>query len=207
MFHLTDRELQLSILGCGDGPASFNKEMKTLGHEVVSIDPLYQFSTEQIRGRIEISFNQVLQQVRQNQNEFVWETISSPEELGRLRMGAMQDFLSDFEQGKEEGRYRIEELPTLPFMEKQFDLALCSHFLFLYSDQLPLKFHRESIAEMCRVAKEVRIFPLLKLGSVKSQHVEKVMNEFNAQGYAVSIERVDYEFQRGGNEMMKINTL
>jgi hypothetical protein len=207
MFTLTDVELGLSILGCGDGPASFNKEMTALGHKVLSIDPLYQFSTEQIRGRIDISFNQVLQQVRENQDEFVWESIASPDELGRLRMGAMQNFLADFERGNAEGRYCVEELPTLPFAEKQFDLALCSHFLFLYSDQLSLKFHRESIAEMCRVAKEVRIFPLLKLGSIRSQHVEKIANEFTARGYTVSIETVNYEFQRGGNEMMKINTM
>ena len=207
MFSLTDADLSLSILGCGDGPASFNREMTALGHEVLSIDPLYQFSIEQIRGRIDISFNQVLQQVRENQDEFVWESIASPDELGRLRMGAMQNFLADFERGKEEGRYRVEELPSLPFDDKQFDLALCSHFLFLYSDQLSLDFHRKSIAEMCRVAKEVRIFPLLKLGSVKSRHVERIVKGFKVQGYAVNIEIVDYEFQRGGNEMMKINTM
>ncbi len=204
MFCLTETELHLSILGCGDGPAGFNKEMKALGREMVSIDPLYQFSLEQIRGRIDISFNQVMQQVRQNQDEFIWETISSPEELGRLRMGAMQNFLTDFERGKEQGRYRVEELPFLPFDDKQFDLALCSHFLFLYSDQLSFDFHRGSIAEMGRVAKEVRIFPLVKLGGVKSQHAERIVTDFKAEGYVVSIETVDYEFQRGGNQMMKI---
>ena len=43
MFMLSDEELNLRILGVGDGPASFNSEMKTLGHTVVSIDPIYSF--------------------------------------------------------------------------------------------------------------------------------------------------------------------
>ena len=55
-------------------------------------------------------------------------------------------------------------LPTLPFADRSFDLALSSHFLFLYTEQFDESFHRSSIVEMCRVADEVRVFPLLALG-------------------------------------------
>jgi hypothetical protein len=41
MFTLTDEDLNLKILGCADGPASFNAEMRQRGKEVVSCDPLY----------------------------------------------------------------------------------------------------------------------------------------------------------------------
>jgi hypothetical protein len=47
MFSLLETDLSAKILGCGDGPASFNAEMTELGHSVVSIDPVYQFSAEQ----------------------------------------------------------------------------------------------------------------------------------------------------------------
>ena len=43
-------------------------------------------------------------------------------------------------------------------------MALCSHLLFLYSDHLDAAFHRAAIRDLCRVAGEVRIFPLLALG-------------------------------------------
>jgi len=79
-------------------------------------------------------------------------------------MAAMQAFLDDYELGKRQGRYVNAELPTLPFENGTFHLALCSHFLFLYSTQLGEAFHRAAIHEMCRVAVEVRIFPLLALG-------------------------------------------
>src|SRR5262249_62401496 len=96
------------------------------------------------------------------------------------------------------------ELPSLPFSDSSFDLALCSHFLFLYTTQLGEAFHRAAVREMCRVAMEVRIFPLLALGGTSSALVEPVTNELGAQGFRVSIDDVPYEFQRGGNKMMRI---
>lgn len=81
---------------------------------------------------------------------------------------------------------------------------VCSHFLFLYSEQLPQSFHEESIRELCRVGRDVRIFPLLELGSVPSRHVVAVADHLKASGFKVQIEQVDYEFQRGGNQMMRV---
>ena len=52
MFALTEADLEKQILGCGDGPASFNAAMRRQGRKVVSVDPLYQFSGEQILGRV-----------------------------------------------------------------------------------------------------------------------------------------------------------
>ena len=41
MFALTDADLTRRILGCGDGPASFNAEATLRGVRVLSIDPIY----------------------------------------------------------------------------------------------------------------------------------------------------------------------
>ena len=86
----------------------------------------------------------------------------------------------------------------------EFGLVLCSHYLFLYSPHLSLDFHLRSIRELCRVAREVRIFPLLELGAVPSRHLEEVQKKLWEQEYTVSIVPVDYEFQRGGSRMMKV---
>lgn len=85
-----------------------------------------------------------------------------------------------------------------------FDLALCSHLLFLYSGQLDAGFHLESIVELLRVSSELRIFPLLELGSKPSPHVDAVSANLERRGFAVSRVPVPYEFQRGGNEMLVI---
>jgi hypothetical protein len=204
MFALTQTDLRKTILGCGDGPASFNVGLTRRGGRIVSADPLYRFSQAEIRDRIRQTSAAVLEQTRANAHEFIWTSIKSVEELGRLRMAAMEEFLSDYPAGLAENRYIDAELPHLPFPDGAFDLALCSHLLFLYSEHLSEDFHVESIKELCRVASEARIFPLLELGSKKSRHVEAVRARLTADGYAVSIDTVPYEFQRGGNQMMSV---
>jgi hypothetical protein len=118
-------------------------------------------------------------------------------------MAAMRQFLEDFPQGIREGRYVTDELPKLSFKTSQFDLVLCSHFLFTYSEQLGAVFHLASILEMCRVAKEVRIFPLLvNFSGETSPLLQSLMKELQQQGYKVEIKQVPYEFQKGGNKML-----
>ncbi|HWQ18211.1 MAG TPA: hypothetical protein VN455_00415 [Methanotrichaceae archaeon] len=204
MFALSEQDLHKSILGCADGPASFNCELTERGGSIISVDPLYEYGGQQIKQRIDETFNEIMKQTRENMNEFIWTNISSVEELGRVRMEAMAKFLFDYDRGRSEGRYRPQSLPSLSFSDDQFQMALCSHFLFLYSDHLDLEFHIRSIREMCRVSCEARIFPLTKLGASISPHLQAVVDHFEDEGYEVDIARVPYEFQRGGNQMLRI---
>lgn len=204
MFLLSDNDLSKFILGCGDGPASFNAELTRRGGKVVSVDPLYAYDVDDIRKRVDETFDQVIQETRMSMNEFVWENIRSVEELGKVRMNAMHDFLSDYPKGKIEKRYIAESAPNLSFADGSFDLAIVSHFLFLYSGHLNLTFHIDTITELCRICGETRIFPLLQLGALPSPHVEPLIDHFRSGGYEVDKVRVPYEFQRGGNLMLRI---
>jgi hypothetical protein len=207
MFAMTESDLGLRILGCGDGPAGFNAEATRHGAWVISCDPIYRWTTAEISQRIADTYDAIMEQTQRNADDFVWRgTIRSVEELGRVRMAAMQVFLDDYESGKAAGRYVEAGLPELPFADRVFDLALCSHFLFLYTDQLGAVFHRSALLEMCRIAAEVRIFPLLALGGRPSPYVDSAVSELRELGHAVAIETVPYEFQRGGNQMMRIRT-
>jgi hypothetical protein len=207
MFGLTPDDLTKRIVGCGDGPASFNAEATRRGTTVVSCDPIYRYDAAQLRTRIAATSDQVLEQARCNAHEFVWDVISSIVEVGRVRMAAMDEFLRDYPAGLRQGRYVDAELPRLPFADRAFDLALCSHLLFLYTTQLGEPFHRAAIREMCRVASDVRIFPLLALGGARSPLVAGVVDELGAAKFEVEIVSVDYEFQRGANEMLRIRRL
>jgi hypothetical protein len=204
MFALTNSDLQSRIVGCADGPASFNSKMSQRGKSMVSCDPLYQFSHAQIRQRIDETYENIVDQTYRNLERFVWTRIRSVDELGRMRRGAMDSFLVDYDRGKGEGRYVAAELPHLPFRPQTFDLALCSHFLFLYSPIQGLSFHEEAIAAMCSVAREVRIFPLLTYDAEPSPYLEPTLAGLRAAGRTVRIETVPYEFQRGGNQMLRI---
>ena len=115
MFMLADEERTLKILGVGDGPASFNSEMKVLGYTVVSIDPIYALSKKQIEQRIDKTYDTVVSQVKQKPDDFVWEFFVNPKHCGCCRLETMRKFLQDYEMGKLQGRYIPSSLPKLDF--------------------------------------------------------------------------------------------
>lgn len=204
MFNLTDHDLGRCILGCGDGPAGFNAELTRRGGRIVSVDPIYAFDATQIRHRIAETCDAVMAQMRKNEGDYIWTSIASVDDLERVRMSAMETFLADFNAGKDEGRYIPGELPSLPFESGKFDIALSSHFLFLYSAHLSAEFHLQALQEMLRVSREVRVFPLLALDGALSPHLDFVSEHLASNGFNIEVRHVPYEFQRGGNEMLVI---
>ena len=204
MFNLTEADCQGRILGCGDGPASFNAEMTLAGYSVISIDPIYQFSGAEIKQRFLETVDNIIAQVKATPQNWVWSYHRDPEDLRRNRTEALTKFLADYEPGLAAGRYRLAALPELPFADREFDLALCSHLLFLYSDLLSAEFHQRSILELCRVATEVRIFPLLTLSLQMSPHLEPVREMLAVHGIQSEITTTSYELQKGGNQMMRL---
>jgi hypothetical protein len=204
MFALSGADLQHRIVDCGAGPAAFNAQATRGGARVISCDPLYQWDADDIRQRIAAIFDTMLAETRRNHEDFVWNTIATVDDLGAIRKAAMDEFLADYTIGRMAGRYVDTQLPELPFLDGAFDLALCSHLLFLYTDHLDDTFHFLAVREMCRVAAEVRIFPLLALAGGRSRYVDPVVQVFTYLGFRVTIEQVAYEFRRGGNEMMRI---
>jgi hypothetical protein len=207
MFNLSTHDLQKRILGVGDGPASFNAEGTQLGYDITSIDPIYQFNSQLIKQRFEQVVDSIIQQVENTPNDWVWTYHQSPKILRENRVNALNKFLEDYSQGKQERRYQVGELPHLNLPNGSYHLALCSHFLFLYSDHYDYQFHLESILEMLRISSEVRIFPLLTLMLEKSPYLPLIQQDLRAKGYQISVVKTAYEFQKGGNEMLVISGL
>ena len=79
----------------------------------------------------------------------------------------------------------------MSFPDKSFDLAVCSHVLFLYTEHLSEAFHRSAIRELCRVACEVRIFPLSALDGRISPYVANIVDDLS-DSWEVSLETVPY---------------
>lgn len=207
IFNLSDEELGLSILGCGDGPASFNAELTSRGGRIISVDPVYRFTREQLERRISETFDEIIPQVEKNSEMYVWKSVASVEELCNLRTDAMKRFGSDFDAGKRAGRYRDESLPSLSFPDKHFDLALCSHCLFLYSEQFGLEQHLASVRELSRVARQTRIYPLIALDGKLSPHLSEVRSTLHDLGARTSLVDVNYQFQKGATQMLIVESL
>jgi len=206
MFALTADDLQKSILGCGDGPASFNAELSATGGTVVSVDPIYCLSTEQLRSRISEVYDEIMAQLERNKERYVWDSLGSVEALGNIRLAAMEKFLEDYDLGKKQRRYIEGSLPQLDFADNQFDLALCSHYLFLYSQQVSLQAHIESLQALCRMAKQVRVYPLLALDGQPSPHLSATISALEQSGLSAQLADVSYEFQRGAKQMLVVRS-
>jgi hypothetical protein len=203
MFRLTKTDLATKrIIDVAAGPSSFNAELHALGHPIVSVDPLYSHSATDIRRRIDETYPTIVEGCRRDAHRFVWKEFRDPNHLGQRRMTAMGTFLADYELGKSQGRYLSQSLPDLDFPRCSFDLALCSHFLFLYSDQLSETFHLSCVAGLCRIAKEVRVFPLLDLSGRGSRHLRSIFNYASYSGIKADVRRVPYEFMRGARDML-----
>ncbi len=202
MFSLTEDDLAGSILGCADGPASVNAELHQWGKHYVSLDPIYQFTAEQIAQRIAATAPVIAEQLEKNQADYQWADYQSPDHLVRVRRAAMDEFLTDFKQNSASDRYITGALPNLPFADRTFDLVLCSHCLFTYSDQLNEAFHQQAVLEMCRVGRVVRIFPLLENSGQPSRHLSSVLAVLKERPITAQKMIVDYEFQRGGNHQL-----
>ncbi len=137
---------------------------------------------------------------------FIWSTFKSPDDVVKARVAAAKTFLDDYRKEANAKFYLPAGLPTLPFRDGDFDLALCSHFLFLYSDAFDADFHVASLMEMARVAGEVRVFPLLAMTGEPSPHTDEVVDRLRQAGLRPDIEPVKYEFQIGGNQMLRMQT-
>jgi ubiquinone/menaquinone biosynthesis C-methylase UbiE len=208
MFALTAQDLDRRIVDCAGGPSNFTATLSRCGAQVVACDPLYQWSAAEISERIEETYERMVTLTEASADRFLWHTYGSPVHLGRLRLRTMRRFLADYPAGREEGRYVVGALPSLPFPSGSFDLALCSHFLFTYSEQFSTGFHFQSLLELARIAREVRVFPLLTAFSgERSPHLEPVIEQLGKHGYAVEVVQVGYEFQKGGNQMLRVCAL
>ena len=196
--------MECKIAGFGDGPSSFNAEMTAKGADVTSYDPIYAFSAEDIKDRIEDTRNIVMEQMSQNMDNYVWTNFKGLSDLENTRISAMNNFLLDFEKGKKEGRYVAHSLPdSIDLPDKYYDIGLSSHFLLMYTD-LGYDFHIRAIDEMLRLCREVRIFPIVDLSGESDPIIADVIEYFKKK-YTVHIMDTEYEFQKGGKKLLIID--
>ena len=204
MFSFSVDELKgKKILDCAAGPASFNAEAAALGINVISADPIYASieapNPDEQSDKVKI----ILNHVENNVHNFRWDFFKSPEHLIEHRLDVFRKFTEHFKADKARKKYVADELPGLSFKDKSFDLALCSHLLFLYSHVFDADFHISSIREMLRVAGEVRIFPLQGMDFKPSPFL-KAVTDFFSKKCDVKILEVPYEFRRGANRMLVV---
>ena len=128
MFSLTSSDLNLAILDCAGGTANFNAEMTRQGQKVISCDPVYQLTAEQIRAHLP-EYHDFINGFEASRPNYLWNIFESPEHLAEERWEATEEFLEDFPLGLQQDRYVTAELPDLPFYDDLIRFSFVQPFL------------------------------------------------------------------------------
>ncbi|UOQ44867.1 SAM-dependent methyltransferase [Halobacillus salinarum] len=207
MFALTEEHLQgKNILDCPAGACSFTAKAREQGISVTACDIAYDHSVEALEKKGQEDISHALVHMKKAESNYVWDYFHNLESLGDHRRTALEDCIRGMEVNR--GHYLPVELPELPFHDQQFDLTLSAHFLFMYADRLDVEFHKQTLEELIRVTKEeLRLFPLIDLEGHRYPHLDEIISFLHDQGCDVEEVNVGYEFQAGGNTMLKVRRL
>jgi hypothetical protein len=204
MFSLLEEELQgKKVLDCPAGACSFTAIGTKSGLDVTACDIAYYHSDEDLKNKGLQDIEHAMEHMEKAKNNYKWDYFKDVEGLKKHRLSALQDCADDMNKSSE--RYIPVTLPSLPFMNAEFDILLSAHFLFMYADRLDYQFHIETLNELLRVTKEeIRIFPLVDLEGKRYEHLDKIISYLADNGCTVEEVKVPYEFQTNANSMLKI---
>jgi hypothetical protein len=202
-FALTAGDLAGSVLDCSAGASGFAAVANARGGRVIAVDPAYALGVDRLAAEIDASTATGGAIIAGNADHFVWTWYGSRERRDELRRDAGAAFLADLR--AHPATYVPGALPGLPFADDAFDLALCSHLLFTWSDVLDEPWHEDALTELLRVAREVRVFPMVVQGTGDPvPFLPRLVDRFRGRGHQVDAVAVPYEFQRGADRMLTV---
>jgi hypothetical protein len=203
MFALRDSDLSGRILDCSAGASDFAAVAAGRGARVVAADPAYALPRAALVDRIRADGEQGAGIAQQFPDRFTWRWYGDAVARDRMRQEALGRFATDVVARPQ--RYVAAQLPHLSFRDRCFDLAVCSHLLFTWADQLGLDWHHAALVELARVAREVRVFPTVRMGAGEPVPFwDELLTVLAAAGLSCELRRVDYEFQVGADQMLVV---
>jgi len=203
MFALSNEDLTKRLLEFGCGASAVNAELRDT-NRVVSCDPMFTLDKGTLSTKVSLIFEDMIALVKEHQDKFDFSRYGSLDALVAKRRQGIDEFFADYEQGIAEKRYLPATDFTLPFKHFEFDFALSSHYLFADLDDQDIDFHLNVIRELARVAKEVRIFPLIDRHDNLSPFLGPVLLGLQQGLYGVEVREVDYHLQPKGNAMLRV---
>ncbi len=205
IFRLRDfNSNHVKILDVGSGVSSFCAEAQDVGMNVMAMDPIYDHDAKELEIKCEQDIDLIIKELDGVEHLYVWNIFKSKEHLKKQREDAYKRFIIHYRNNRNVF-YISESMPKTSFINNQFDIVISSHLLFLYDHIFDYSFHEETIKEMLRItSNEIRMFPLLNLYGKKSIYLDDILEYLDLNDVEWSIERIDYEFIRGGNEMLRL---
>src|SRR4051794_6462138 len=203
MFDLGRHELSGGVLDCSAGASSFVVDAAAGGCRAVAVDPAYALPRRRLAEMGDTDLHRGAAIAHEHPDRFTWEWYGSPKRRTELRLKALTRFLPDL--ARHPGRYVAGQLPQLPFRDGSFDLAVCSHLLFTWAEELGQGWHSAALGELARVATEVRVFPTVMQGRGHPvPFFDALMTDLAGVGLRAQLRTVAYEFQVGADQMLVV---
>jgi hypothetical protein len=189
------------VLDCSAGASSFVARANRAGIDAIAVDPAYELPGDRLADIAREGTRDGNAIFASFPDRFTWQWYGSQEAREQMRARALAEFLLDIMSHRD--RYVTGSLPSLAFADRAFDLALCSHLLFTWADQLGHDWHAASLRELLRVAAEVRVFPTVMQGAGEPvPFLDELLTELEGDGVRAELRQVDYEFQVGADTML-----
>ncbi len=209
MFDLSEEMLTQAVLEYGCGASAVNAELYAANHQkMISIDPLFKHSKSELQLEITQVFDERVKEVLEDPKQFNVKSYGGMDAFLTSRRNGMALFLEDYEQGVLDGRYKplLDDADNaiLGFDDFRFDLALSSQYLFAGSRELSADFHLKAISQLARVAKEVRIFPLIERGGEPSALLGPVLLGLQQANFGAEVREVRCALYPEGNAMLRV---
>jgi hypothetical protein len=200
MFALTDDDLVAGpVLDCPGGASPFGAQVRARGGTVISVDPIYDTPPAElmavVREDIERTYLWASQDASLN-----WSYLGSAAAMRRAFEVGADMFAMDYEPNSP--HYVAAALPHLPFPDRHFRLALCSHLLFCYPEYLGYDEHLAALLELVRVtAGEVRVYPVIDTAATQLRLAE-LRTALASSGIYTEIRPAAGAWQTGGDHFL-----
>ncbi|WP_166880104.1 methyltransferase domain-containing protein [Salinibacterium sp. ZJ450] len=205
-FALTSDDRKKRILDCPGGATSVVAELTTDGSDAIAVDPVYNQPADTLSARVMAEAERANAHATAGSDRYDWTFYGSPAAHADIRRKAAERFIAH--KAAEPERYVAGGLPDLPFADASFDVALCSHLLFTYADRLDTDFHVSALLEMARVAREVRVYPLVDYtGAPAEDLLRQVLAQLPECGLAAEVQPVPYRFQKQATDMLVVSRI
>jgi len=181
MFQLDESNWKLGpVLDVAGGASSFTAQLNERGVPAFAADPFYAGLTDDVIATAHKEVEVSSDKIAAISEIYDWSFYGSPLQHRKLRENSLSLFAEDYRKDVDRNRYIAAALPHLPFEKDTFELAVCSHFLFLYADTFGEAFHAAAIAELIRVLRpggELRIYPLITLKWEQCSFISAILRE------------------------------
>lgn len=199
------------VLDVAGGASSFTAELCAMGIEAVAADPRYALSPEEMYLQAAEEIKISTEKLRAGTGHFDWAYYGSLQHHEQLRRQSLERFHRHYSSSAREQAYIPASLPVLPMADDRFAIVVCSHFLFLYGEQVNIDFHEQALRELIRVCRpggEVRVYPLVRLPYFHPYAaLDELLGRLSNTGVDISLEPSRLPFIPGSGTQLVIRKL